>query len=237
MQTITHEQQQERWEKEHQTPTTLLQMDSKDASSGVKKFADWLSDQGKNLHGLKGLEVCCGKGRNTIWLAKQGVYMAGLDFSNVAIVEAKKRTTEADVDDKVLFKSHDVTLPYPIESASLDFVIDCFGSTDIESSEGRKAALKNIIQVLKPGGYLMVYLLSTDDEFHKEMIAKYPGSDMGSFVHPATSKYEKAFTEGEVKQFYSEMTLIALERVPKKTTFGDKEYNCNHIWAVFQKAQ
>jgi hypothetical protein len=77
----------------------------------------------------------------------------------------------------------------------LDFAIDCFGSTDIESLEGRKSALNNIIQVFKPRGYLMVYLLSTDDEFHKEMIEKHPGPDSGSFIHPVNGKYEKAFTD------------------------------------------
>ncbi len=235
MQKITHQQQHARWDKEHQTPKVLLQMDSHDPSSGVTKFAEWLQQQDKSASNVSGLEICCGKGRNVIWFARQGVKMTGLDFSNVAIIEAKKRANDAGVSDKIQFITWDVTMPYPIVADSLDFVFDCFGSTDIESAQGRRATLKNIIDVLKPGGYLMVYLLSTDDEFHKEMIDKYPGPDDGSFIHPDTGKYEKAFTEDEVKEFYAALNLIVLERIPKKAIFGDKGYDCNHIWAVFQK--
>lgn len=72
MQTITHEEQRNRWEKEHQNPQVLLQMDSQDASSGVIKFAEWLKAQGYDLAKLSGLEMCCGKGRSVIWLARQG---------------------------------------------------------------------------------------------------------------------------------------------------------------------
>jgi ubiquinone/menaquinone biosynthesis C-methylase UbiE len=236
MQTITHDEQQKRWEKEHRKPTVLLQMDSNDASSGVTKFLDWLGQNSLALEGLHGMEMCCGKGRNVIGLATKGVVALGLDFSPAAIKEAKLRARRAGVSDKASFMVQDVTKPFKVEPNSLDFAIDCFGSTDIESIEGRKAALDNLIQVLKPGGYLMVYLLSTDDEFHKKMIEKNPGPDAGSFIHPVNGKYEKAFTEEEVKRFYGELKLVTLERVPKKATFFGKEYSCKHIWAVFQKS-
>lgn len=235
MQTITHQEQQERWDKEHEAPNVLLQMDSSRVSSGVIKFLKWLKGEGKQLNQLKGLEICCGKGRNVIGLAVEGATMVGLDFSQSAIEEAKKRAIDANVVDKTQFFVQDVTQPFPIEADSLDFAFDCFGSTDIESAQGREAALDNMVSVLKPGGYLFVYLLSSDDEFQKEMIAQSPGPDAGSFIHPVNRKYERVFTEDEVKDFYGQLELKAFERVAKKDTFFGKEYSANHIWAVFQK--
>jgi len=235
MTTISHAEQQARWDKEHQNPNVLPQMNLTKPSSGVVKFLEWLKAQGKDSSELKGLEMCCGKGRSVIWLASQGIDMTGIDFSPNAIAEAKKRAEEAGVANKATFLVQDATLPYPIAPESLDFAYDCFGSTDIESEEGRKAALNNLTRALKVGGFLMVYLLSTDDEFQKEMIAKSPGPDEGSFIHPVNGKYEKSFTEEEVKQFYSELELRAFERVAKTDTFFGKEYHANHIWAVFEK--
>lgn len=237
MQTITHQEQQERWDKEHKTPNVLPQMDSSKTSSGVLKFLDWLKSEGKQPGELKGLEMCCGKGRNVIGLASEGVNMIGLDFSQSAIEEAKKRALDTGVADKTQFFVQDVTQPFPVEANSLDFAFDCFGSTDIESAKGRKAALYNLINALKPGGYLMVYLLSSDDEFQREMISKSPGPDEGSFIHPVNGKYEKAFTENEVREFYSGLRLCVLERVAKTDMFFGKEYKANHIWAVFQKPE
>src|SRR3989344_4202591 len=225
MKRITHEEQQARWEKEHKSPNVLPQMHSDKTSSGVIKFLEWLKKESKQPNDLKGMEICCGKGRNVIGLAAQGVTMTGIDFSYNAIAEAKKRAQEAGVADKARFLVQDATLPWPIESNSLDFAFDCFGSTDIESVEGRRAALNNLIQVLKPGGYLMVYLLSTDDQFQIEMIIKSPGPDEGSFIHTVNGKYEKAFTVDEVKQFYKDLNLRTLERVPKKDIFFGKEYS------------
>lgn len=235
MANITHEEQQERWDKEHKTPNVLPQMDSSKGSSGVVKFLEWLKAAGKNTEELSGMEMCCGKGRNVIWFAQQGAHTIGIDFSPAAIAEAQKRAKDAGVEDKTRFIVQDATLPYPIDPNSLDFAFDCFGSTDIESKEGRIAALSNLIQVLKPGGYLMVYLLSSDDEFQNEMISKSPGPDAGSFIHTVNGKYEKSFTEDEVKNFYKDLKLCTLERVAKTDTFFGKEYKANHIWAVLQK--
>lgn len=235
MATITHEEQQEKWDQEHKRPQVLLQMDVTKPSSGVMRFLDWLKAHGKVPSGLKGLEICCGKGRSVIGMATQGVSMIGLDFSPNAIEEAKRRAQEAGVADRAQFFVQDVTKPFPIEAGTIDFAYDCFGSTDIESLDGRKAALMNTVVALKPKGYLMVYLLSTDDEFQKEMIESHPGPDAGSFIHPVNGKYEKAFTEDEVKEFYSQLQLLALERIAKKDSFFGKEYNAKHIWAVFQK--
>lgn len=136
---------------------------------------------------------------------------------------------------KTNFLVQDVTEKFAVNDNSQDFAIDCFGSTDIESEAGRKAARDNLVKTIKPGGYLFLYLLSTDDEFHKEMIEKYPGPDEGSFVHPVNGKYEKAFTEKEVTELYKDLKLISMKRIPKTATFFGKEYNCNHIWAIFQK--
>jgi SAM-dependent methyltransferase len=231
MKRSNHFDQRKAWEKEHSQPSVLLQMDSDKPSSGVVRFYEWLQARGAG-NNLKGLEMCCGKGRNVIWLANQGVAMTGADFSSVAITEAQKRA--ADVA-KAHFMVHDATLPYPLEPASLDFVVDCFGSTDIESPEGRVAARDNLIKLLKPGGYYLTYLLSTDDAYHKMMIEQHPGPEPGSFIHPENGKFEKAFTEAEVKEFYQDLKLVTFERLPKTATFAGKSYACNHIWAVFQK--
>jgi ubiquinone/menaquinone biosynthesis C-methylase UbiE len=230
----THAGQQVRWEEEHKKPTILLQIDASTASSGVQKFYSWLmaNTKQKNLHGI---EMCCGKGRNSIWLANKGVKMVGVDYSPVAIVEAKRRAKTAGATQRVQFMVHDVTKRYDLPDGCMDFAFDCFGSTDIETEHGREKAFRNILRLLKPGGYMMIYLLSTDDEFSRDLLRQYPGPDFGSYIHPGNGKYEKAFSEQEIKELYGAMKLMTLERIPKKATFFDKEYRNNYIWAVFQK--
>jgi SAM-dependent methyltransferase len=228
---ITHEEQQRIWDEEHKNPLLLEQMDSRNPSAGVVNFYDFLT-----AHGLEegsGLEMGCGKGRNVIWLAEKGLEMSGFDFSPAAIEEAKKRAAENGV--AAQFAVGDATKPWDFESDSFDFVIDCFASTDIESSEGREFAAKEIGRVLKPGGYLLAYLLSDKDEYHSEINAVSPGPDKNSFIHPKTGKFEKTFDEDEAKELYGEFKLVSQEEMRKMTEFFGKEYEAINLWCVFQK--
>ena len=231
---ITHQEQQAIWEREHQNPLVLLQMDAKHASSGVVPFWQWLQQHGATLP-LQGIEMGCGKGRNALWLAGQGVAMTGFDFSAAAIAEATHRKQEQECGDLAQFVVHDATLPWPWKVDTFNFGIDCFASTDIETPQGRQAAVQELHRVLKPGGYVLAYLLSTDDEFHKEMIMQFPTQEVNTFLHPTTGKFEKAFDREEVLSLYQGFQLVEERRMNKKTMFFNTEYSCSHLWMVFKK--
>jgi SAM-dependent methyltransferase len=229
---ISHEEQQRIWDEEHAAPVVLKQMDSDEVSSSVVAFFKFLSESDSAC--ATGIEMGCGKGRNTIWLARHGVSMCGFDFSENAITEAVRRADEAGVAAKTSFLVQDATKPWRYDPEQFDFGIDCFASTDIESEGGRIFAIAEMHRALKPGGYLMAYLLSPEDEFHKEMIAKYPAHERGAFIHP-TGKFEKTFDDEEIAQLFKDFEVVRHERWQKTTEFSGKKYACTHHWLVFQK--
>ncbi len=233
MKTVTHRAQQEIWDKEHEAPTVLLQMDASTPSSGVTKFWEWVKKE-KGIDDLhKGLEMGCGKGRSVIWLAQQGVEMTGFDFSPFAIKEAKRRAKKEQADN-AHFVVQDATVQWNFNSDSFDFAIDCFASTDIESKKRREFAIAEMVRVVRKGGLILVYVLSTEDEFHREMIKKNPVNEKNAFVHH-TGKFEKTYDREELLNLYKGISIVIEERFPKKTTFDGKEYDCYHHWIVFEK--
>lgn len=232
--TTTHSKQKQLWEKEHKKPFILPQMDKQDASIGVKRFLFWLREKNPSKN-LTCIEMGCGKGRNSIWLAQHGIEMTGFDFSKNAIIEAKKRARELDIENNINFKIHDATKQWPFKSDCFDFAVDCFASTDIETHKGRVFARNEFRRVLKKGGLLLVYTLSTDDEFHKEMLRNYPANERNSFVHPTTGKFEKVFDLQELIEFYKDFKLVENQRIEKDTEFFNKKYHCKHFWLVLQK--
>jgi SAM-dependent methyltransferase len=136
---ISHSDQQKIWEEEHKNPYVLLPMDSNEASSGVSLFWNWLKAKGETKN-FRGIEMGCGKGRNSIWLAKQGANITAFDFSSIAIDEAQKRASVVGVGNNVQFIVQDAIKIWPFENESFDFAVDCFASTDIESADGRSFA-------------------------------------------------------------------------------------------------
>ncbi len=234
MKKVTHKEQQEAWEKEHQKPHVLLQMDSEKASAGVELFLAWLKERGVETVGLKAVEMGCGKGRNCIWLAEQGLEATGFDFSNAAIEEAKRRAQVRGFAEKAKFVVQDATTKWQFDNESFDIAVDCFASTDIEGEENRAFAVSEFKRVLKPGGYLVVYTLSTEDGFHKEMVEKSPASEKNSFVHP-TGKFEKVFDDEEIAEIYKDFKLVEKRRLKKEPVFFGKAYPSNHYWLVYQK--
>jgi ubiquinone/menaquinone biosynthesis C-methylase UbiE len=65
------------------------------------------------------LEVGCGTGKNTLWLAQQAKSVIALDFSSAMIAHARARVREAHV----RFVEHDVRLEWPVPDASVDVVV------------------------------------------------------------------------------------------------------------------
>jgi len=48
--------------------------------------------------GLRALDIACGEGRNSIYLARQGFRVTGLDISDVGIAKGTQRAVEAGVE-------------------------------------------------------------------------------------------------------------------------------------------
>ena len=49
------------------------------------------------IHGRRALDIACGEGRNSIFLAKQGFQVTGLDISEQGLAKARRRTRKEGV--------------------------------------------------------------------------------------------------------------------------------------------
>ncbi len=232
---ISHEEQREKWNKEHARPHVLVQMDKREPSSSILLFINFLKKQ--SLETARGVEMGCGKGRNVIALAKEDFVsrMYGFDFSDIAVAEAKKRAAEEGVTRKTDFRVMDATKPWDFPSGSFDFGIDCAVSTDIESERGRAFSASEMLRVLKPGGYFLVYVMSTDDEYHRLMRQESPAEEMHAFYHPETGKFEKVFTEGELDALHAKFRIVEKRRIPKQSRFFWISYATKMHWRIYQK--
>lgn len=98
----------------------------------------------------RALDLACGIGRNAIWLAERGWQVTAIDYSEVALAEARRRGAACDVDvDWILA---DVTEWEP-EPAAYELV--CVLYLQLPADE-RRVVLERAGAALAPGGTIVV---------------------------------------------------------------------------------
>lgn len=91
------------------------------------------------------LELGCGTGKNTLWLAEQCNKLIGLDFSEEMVAKAKQKVQLKNVD----FKKQDLKEEWNIDKSSISLV-SC--SLVLEHIEDLNLIFKKVSEVLKNKG-------------------------------------------------------------------------------------
>jgi ubiquinone/menaquinone biosynthesis C-methylase UbiE len=122
------------------------------------------------------LELGCGTGKNTEWLALYARQVLALDFSEGMLDRARVRLSDVT---RVSFLLHDVRQPWPVEEASRDRIVS---NLVLEHVEDLHPIFEQATRALRPGG---AFLLS---ELHP--FRQLQGAGAG-FVRPEDARVEQ----------------------------------------------
>src|SRR3990167_7352940 len=208
--------QQEVWLREHTDQVALPTMANVEPASGVVKFVEWLRSQHVPLRG-KAIDIGCGKGRNTAYLASVGLNAEAIDYIEPALAVARQLAHDRGFTDRIEFIQSEIDQRWPFDDCTFDLAVDSFSSIDIETLHGREIYRDELLRTLKPGGYALVTVVSADDEWERERIASHPGPEPHSTVWPETGKFQKDYTEPELRQFYAPFEIVAIRTIEKPT--------------------
>jgi ubiquinone/menaquinone biosynthesis C-methylase UbiE len=95
------------------------------------------------------LEVGCGTGKNTAWLAERARSLVAMDFSQGMLDLARKRIVTGNV----AFVRHDVRDAWPIANAAVDLVI---GNLILEHVDDVRPVVSEAARVLRSAGALFI---------------------------------------------------------------------------------
>jgi SAM-dependent methyltransferase len=112
-------------------------------------------DRGLLKHG-KALDIGCGNGRNSFYLAQRGFEVNGVDFSNTSIEWGKQMAKEQSI--KVNFLCQSI-FEFENKPESFDFIYDS-GCLHHIKPHRRNQYLKTILKYLKPDGYFAMICFS-----------------------------------------------------------------------------
>jgi SAM-dependent methyltransferase len=107
----------------------------------------------------RALDLGCGTGTNVIYMAQHGWKAVGVDFSPIAIQQARQKAKDTP---GATFVEGDVSkLSHLGIQGPFDFVLDigCFHGL---SDHSREDYVKEVARVTRPGGLFMIWAIASD---------------------------------------------------------------------------
>ncbi len=179
------QQDKQKWDAKYLKKSELLR--PREASVNIKKFVE-------KSAGAKALDLACGAGRNTIYLAKQGYEVDALDIAAVALEALAAEALSEDVQELVNAQLSDLDSFVPVPE-TYDLII-MMNFLD-------RALLERVKEGLKVGGLFIV------ETYMDDLINEKKDSNVDNLLKKEELK--TLFDEGYDVLFYDEFENEAYE--------------------------
>ncbi|HET6821680.1 MAG TPA: class I SAM-dependent methyltransferase [Anaerolineales bacterium] len=172
-----------------------------------------LREELTNLRFKSILEIGCGTGKNTVFLAQRGTRVHALDFSEGMIQKARQKVKA----DHVRFSTADLTQRWPCEDRAYDLVV-C--NLVLEHIEDLSVIFSEALRVLEPQGKFLVNELHPFRQYEGKKARFGQGesiTEIPAFVHHISEFVNAASDNGwkllQLKEHWHEQDQGKLPRI------------------------
>ncbi len=221
------------WDREYRNPKLVTKKE--EPQNDTLRFFKFLKKERKyRLEDRNILDLGCGTGRNSNYLADLSNKVTGIEISKTAIDLAKKRAKELGVD--VDYKLGDIGTNYDIASDSIDVILDVTSSNSL-NEKGREIYLSEMNRVLKREGYIFIRALCKDGNKNvKNLLKNSPGREYDTYIIKEIGLTERVFSRDDFVKTYSKyFKILHLEKKTSYTTFDNRVYKRDYWLAYMQK--
>ncbi len=171
------------------------------------------------------MDLGCGTGRNSIYLAQQGFEVYATDISITGIEVTKSKAKELNLTN-IQYKQQDMR-SMEFENNNFDGIL-CVWTTGHGSLEDARKSVNEIYRVLKPNGVVVIDYVSTEDINY----GKGEEIEKDTFINNVEGEENIPHhysTEAEIKELYSSFSDVEINKVDYH--FDDKYGNKHTIKA------
>lgn len=176
-------------------------------------------EETKHPHEGEALDLGCGEGRNTLFLAQYGFHVHAIDQSSHGIQKLENYAQLHNLQN-IRYSIADVS-DFQLETSFYDAIIAVTILDHLNEEDGRKVA-SSILSALKPDGFLYIEVFTIHD----------PGA-----IQPSQSSHNEAisetayfikhyFKENELATWFSRLNTIRYEEIMKyDDSHGEPHYH------------
>tara|TARA_Y100000590_G_scaffold151087_1_gene173605 strand:+ start:141 stop:794 length:654 start_codon:yes stop_codon:yes gene_type:complete len=193
------DQQSQHWESSFLSKPEMFGLEPSEAAVKAVKYF-----QKKNIKNI--VELGVGLGRDTIFFAKNSIYVEALDYSNASIKSIKDKSKKFNLNKLINPKIFDVRKKLPFKDSSVQgcfsHMLYCMALSNLD--------LKNlnteICRILKPGGINIYTVRHTDDGDYKN------GIHIGEDLYENDGFIVNFFSEQKVKKLSDGFDVVNFEK-------------------------
>ncbi len=221
------------WEQEYRNPKLVTKNEG--PQKDTLNFIKFLKKKEKFVLKDKTiLDLGCGTGRNSNYLAEFGNNLIGIEISKTALALAKERAKNSNV--LVDYRLGDIGIEYEIDANSVDVIFDVTSSNSLDE-RGREIYLKESARVLKSGGYMFVRALCKDGNANvKALLKNSPGEEYDTYYLKDLDLIERVFSKEDITKMYSQyFTILNLEKKTNYSKMNGRLYKRDYWLLYLQK--
>lgn len=221
------------WDREYRNPKLVT--GKEDPQADTLRFLKFLKkDQKYRVEDKVVLDLGCGTGRNSNYLADMGNKVIGIEISKTAINKALNRAKDLGI--SVDYRLGDIGAKYDIEDNSIDVVLDVTSSNSLDE-KGRDIYINEMNRVLKKGGYIFVRALAKDGNKNvKNLLKMNPGKEYDTYIMKDMGLTERVFSREDFIKMYSKyFKILNLEKKTGYSTFNNRIYKRDYWLAYLTK--
>lgn len=198
------------WEKEYKKSQLVSKNDR--PQNFLVQFVKYLKKEQKcPITNLRVLDLGCGTGRNTNYLAQKGNKVVGVDISDIALKIAQERATKLNLR-SVEYLNQSIGEGLPFNNKYFDLILDITASNSLSEVE-REIYLKECYRVLKPNGFMILRALCKDgDKNAKKLLELSPRKEKDTYFIKEMGLTERVFSEEDLKTTYNRFSFLKLKK-------------------------
>ena len=188
----------------------------------------WAFGELKKSHQIlrTAMDVGCGKGRNSLYLAEKGLQVTAMDFTPNAIEFLQHEVETRGMTDKIRPIVSDATELWPVAEASMDFIIDAFCFKHITLHAARMTYKRQLLRALRSHGHYMISFASVGDGYYGQYVVDRIDGEEMLVSDPVNGIESVLYSRNRVLRFFGpELVLFREIENTKPSTMHGTEYH------------